>query len=132
VRGRAHDRDLSKRASRSLGPRRATKPEASSEPEYEFDLERILARTQGRKGWLRDAERQLEQHRWQNPEQVSRSRSGRLLLAAERVEADLGAQRAGNEAFEDHRVHGRDAQGRRLADTPTPYQPPAVPGGRSF
>jgi Transposase DDE domain len=79
---------------------------------------------------LRDAERQLEQHRWQNPEPVPCSRSERLLLAAERLEADLGAQRAGNEAFEEHRVNGRDAQGRRLAGTPTPYQPPAVPDGK--
>ena len=107
-----------------------TEPEASSEPEYEFDSERIVARTQGRKGWLREAERQLEQHRWQNPERVSRPRSERLLSAAERLEADLGAQRAGNEAFEHHRVHGRDAQGRRLAGTPTPCQPPAVPDGK--
>ncbi len=58
------------------------------------------------------------------------TRSERLLLAAERLEADLGAQRAGNEAFEHHRVHGRDAQGQRLAGTPTPYQPPEVPDGK--
>jgi transposase len=107
-----------------------TEPAASPDPEYEFDPERILARTQGRKGWLCDAERQLEQHRWQNPDSVSRSRSERLLLTAERLEADLGAQRAGNEAFERHRVTGRDAQGRRLAGTPTPYQPPEVPDGK--
>jgi len=105
-------------------------PEASPEPVYEFDPEQIIARSQGRKGWLRDAERQLEQHRWENPERISRSRSERLLLAAERLEADLGAERAGNEAFEDHRVNGRDAQGRRLAGTPTPYQPPEIPAGK--
>jgi transposase len=105
-------------------------PEASPAPEYEFDSEQIIARSQGRKGWLRDAERQLEQHRWKNPERISRSRSERLLLAAERLEANLGAERAGNEAFEDHRVHGRDAHGRRLAGTPTPYQPPEVPAGK--
>ena len=104
--------------------------EASGEPEFEFDSERILARTQGRKGWLRDAERQLEQHRWEHPDPVSRSRPERLLLAAERLEANLGAERAGNEAFEHHRVHGRDAHGRRLAGTPTPHEPPEVPAGR--
>jgi hypothetical protein len=103
---------------------------ASGEPVFEFDPERILARTQGRKGWLRDAERQLEQHRWEHPDPVVRSRPERLLLAAERLEADLAAERAGNEAFEHHRVHGRDAQGRRLAGTPTPYEPPEVPAGR--
>ena len=104
--------------------------EAASEPAYEFDPERILARVQGRKGWLRDAERQLEQQRWEKPDAISRSRSERLLLASERHEADLGAERAGNEAFEDHRIHGRDAQGRRLAGTPTPYLPPEVPDGK--
>lgn len=94
-----------------------TEVEASPDPEFEFDPERIVARVQGRKGWLRDAERQLEQHRWAHPDPVARSRSGRLLLAAGRLEADLAAERAGNEAFEHHRVHGRDAQGRRLAGT---------------
>jgi transposase len=104
--------------------------EGSAEPEFEFDPERIVARVQGRKGWLRDAERQLEQHRWAHPDPLARSRSERLLLAAERLEGDLAAERAGNEAFEDHRVHGRDAQGRRLAGTPTPYEPPEVPAGK--
>ena len=104
--------------------------EPAPTPEFEFDPERILARVQGRKGWLRDAERQLEQHRWEHPDPVGRSRSERLLQAAERLEGDLAAERAGNEAFEHHRVHGRDAQGRRLAGTPTPYAPPEVPAGR--
>jgi transposase len=72
-------------------------PQTSAEPEFEFDAERILARVQGRKGWLRDAERQLEQHRWEHPDPVGRSRAERLLLAAERHEADLATERAGNE-----------------------------------
>ena len=104
--------------------------QAPAEPEFEFDPERILARVQGRKGWLRDAERQLERHRWEHPDPVGRSRPERLLLAAERLDADLAAERAGNEAFEHHRVVGRDAQGRRLAGTPTPYQPPEMPAGK--
>jgi transposase len=69
--------------------------EAPAEPEFEFDPERILARVQGRKGWLRDAERQLEEHRWEHPDPVGRSRSERLVLAAERLEGDLAAERAG-------------------------------------
>jgi transposase len=114
----------------SEGLAEETEVEASAEPGFEFDPERILARVQGRKGWLRDAERQLEQHRWEHPDPVGRSRSQRLLLAVERLEGDLAAERAGNEAFEHHRVHGRDAQGRRLAGTPIPYEPPAVPAGK--
>ena len=104
--------------------------EASAGPEFEFDPGRIVARTQGRKGWLRDADRQLEQHRSENPDPVVRSRSERLLLAAERLEADLAAERAGNEAYEHYRETGRDPLGRRLSHPPNPYQPPEVPAGK--
>jgi transposase len=42
----------------------AQEPEPDAQPaaggEFEFDAERIVARVQGREGWLRDAKRQLE------------------------------------------------------------------------
>jgi hypothetical protein len=52
------------------------------------------------------------------------------VLAGERLEADLAAERAGNEAYEHYRATGRDTQGRRLSRPPNPYQPPAVPDGK--
>ena len=70
-------------------------PERRPEPQFEFDEERIVARTQGREGWLREARRQLEQHRWEHPDQVPRSRSERLLLASERLEEELRPSAAG-------------------------------------
>ena len=91
--------------------------------EFEFDPERILARVQGRKGWLRDAERQLEQHRWEIPIRLRARAPERLLLAAERLEGDLAAERAGNEAFE-HIARRPGRAGRRLAGTPKPYSRP--------
>jgi len=100
------------------------------EREYEFDAERIVPRIQGREGWSREAKRQLEQPRWENPEAVSRSRAGRLLSAAERVEDDLGAERAGNEAYEAYRERGRMKDGRRFGRPPNPYRPPGVPEGK--
>jgi Transposase domain (DUF772) len=48
--------------------------QAAADGEFEFDAERIVARVQGREGWLRDAKRQLEQRRWQDPDPISRSR----------------------------------------------------------
>ena len=59
--------------------------------EFEFDAERIVARVQGREGWSREARRQLEQRRWENPIRVPRSREERLLLAAERLEDERDA-----------------------------------------
>jgi hypothetical protein len=104
--------------------------EDEGEREYEFDPERIVARTQGREGWLREAKRQLDQQRWEDPDEVPRSREERLLLAAERLEDELGAERSGNEAYERYRVHGRTKDGRRLPSPPKPYLPPEVPAGK--
>ena len=59
--------------------------------------------------------RQLEQHRWQQPEPISRSRPERLLLAAERLEAELEAERAGNEAYEHTASSGRTRRAGGLA-----------------
>jgi transposase len=105
-------------------------PQAGVEREYEFDAERIVARTQGREGWRREAHRQLERQRWEDPDPIPRSRAQRLLLAADRLEDDLGAERAGNEAYERYRVHGRTKDGRRLPSPPKPYVPPEVPAGK--
>jgi transposase len=103
---------------------------AGVDREFEFDAERIVARVQGREGWLREAKRQLEQHRWQDPPSIPRSRCGRRLLALERLEAELDAERAGNEAYESYRANGRMKNGRRFGPPPKPYQPPAVPEGQ--
>ena len=100
------------------------------EPELVFDEERIVARTQGREGWLREARRQLEQHRWQQPDPVPRSRAERLLLAVERMEVDLAAERRANEAYERFKERRRAAGGRRVGGPPKPYQPPPVPDGK--
>ena len=108
--------------------------ESDAEPErgYEFDAERIVARVQGREGWRREAHRQLERQRWEGRAPVPSSRQERLLLAAERLEDDLGAERAGNEAYQAWRAAGIAADGSRrmAAGTTKPYQPPEVPAGK--
>jgi transposase len=107
-------------------------PDSETEREYEFDPERIVARVQGREGWRREAHRQLERQRWEDPDPVPSSRQERLLLAAERLEDDLGAERAGNEAYQAWRAAGIAADGsRRMAPgTTKPYQPPELPAGK--
>jgi hypothetical protein len=102
---------------------------AVAEVEYEFDSERIVARVQGREGWTREARRQLEQRRWQNPDPVRRARDARLLLAGQRLEAERDAVLAGNRAYEEYRATGRDTQGRRLSRRPNPWVAPELPDG---
>jgi transposase len=104
--------------------------EAEAEDEFEFDAQRIVARVQGREGWLRDARRQLEQRRWQDPDPIPRGRSERLGLAAGRLEADLDAERRGNQAYHEYRARGRMKDGRRFGGPPKPYTPPQVPGAK--
>jgi transposase len=98
-------------------------------PEPEFDAEQIVARVQGRDGWLLEGKRQLDRERWQDPAPVTRSREDRLWDGAERLEADLAALGRGNVAYERWRETAVDRLGRSLAGNrlPKPYQPPAWP-----
>jgi hypothetical protein len=88
-----------------------------------------VARVQGREGWTREAHRQLEQRRWENPDHVARSREERLLLAGQRLEAERDAVIAANRAYEHYRATGRDSQGRRLAGRPKAWVAPDLPDG---
>jgi transposase len=55
---------------------------------------------QGRDAWLREGKRQLEQHRWNNPDPIPRSRRERLVLSAERLQDELDVERRANDAYE--------------------------------
>ena len=96
---------------------------------FAFEVERIVARGQGREGWWREGRRQLEQRRWQTSDPVPRSRADRLLLAARRLEDELDAELAGNRAYREYRATGRDTQGRRLSKQPNPWTAPDAPEG---
>ncbi len=55
------------------------------EPGHAFDAEEIVARVQGRDGWLLEAKRQLDRDRWEAAGPIPRSRSGRLWEAGRRL-----------------------------------------------
>jgi transposase len=96
----------------------------------ELDPEVIVARKEGRDGWLREARRQLDEHRRREAKPIARSRAERLLEAERRLQQDLAVERHANEAYERYRAHGRDTQGRRLSRPPRPYEPPEIPAGK--
>jgi transposase len=115
------------------GPERAGEPEADAPDAVplELDANEIVGRgRQGRDAWLREGKRQLEQHRWERPDPIPRSRSQRLVLSGERLGSDLDVERRANEAYEHYRATARDRLGRRPGGRAEPYRPPAVPAGK--
>jgi transposase len=98
--------------------------------ELRFDEQRIVARTQGRQGWRREARRQLEQHRWADPDPVPRSRLERLLIAAQRLEQELETDLCANREYELARERRRKIGGHRVGGPPKPFLPPEVPDGK--
>ncbi|MGE5636656.1 MAG: transposase [Nocardioidaceae bacterium] len=124
-------RNQTRREEQSLEPAAEPAAEASEELPLRLDAEEIVGRgRQGRDAWLREGKRQLEQHRWENPDSISRGREQRLLLAAERLESDLDVERRANEAYEHYRATARDRLGRRPGGRAEPHLPPDVPQGK--
>jgi transposase len=91
-----------------------------------------VSKHKGRREWLRQAKRELEEKRAANPKQVPRSRQERLKESKRRLEEDLETERRANEAYEAWRAKGVSADGaRRMAPgTVKPYQPPDTPEGK--
>ena len=97
----------------------------------ELEAKNIVGRgRQGRDAWLREGKRQLEQHRWENPDSIPRGRPGRLLLAAERLESDHDVECRSNASYEHYRATARDRLGRRPGGRAEPYRPPQLPAGK--
>jgi transposase len=94
------------------------------------ELPEHLSTSQGRRGWLREAKRQLDEERAKEARPVPRSRPARLKEAKRRLQEELWVESRANAAYEAYRVHGRASDGKRLGAAPTPYSPPEVPQGK--
>lgn len=91
-----------------------------------------LATAQGRRGWLREAKRRLDERRAEEAKPIPRSRPERLKDAKRRLDEELWTERRANEAYEAYRARGVGRTGRRFspAATPKPYTAPATPPGK--
>src|SRR5271155_3832132 len=94
------------------------------------ELPEHLSTSQGRRGWLREAKRQLDEERANEAKPIPRSRPARLKEAKRRLQEELWVESRANAAYEHYREHGRDTQGRRLSRPPKPYEPPEIPPGK--
>ena len=94
------------------------------------ELPAELATAHGRKGWLREAKRRLDEKRAEEAAPIPRSRPERLREAKRRLEEDLNVERRANATYEAYRERGVRNDGRRLGRRPKPYQPPETPAGK--
>ena len=94
------------------------------------ELPEHLSTSQGRRGWLREAKRQLDEERANEAKPIPRSRPARLKEAKRRLQEELWVESRANAAYEAYRVNGRASDGKRLGAAPTPYSPPEVPQGK--
>ncbi len=88
-----------------------------------------LSTSQGRRGWLRDARRRLDQRRAEQAAPVARSRPERLRECRRRLDEELAVERRANADYEAYRARGVMADGRRFGRPPDPYEPPETPVG---
>ena len=89
-----------------------------------------LATGEGRRAWLREAKRRLEEERAEQAKPVAKSRPERVREAKRRLEEDLQVEQRANEAYEAYRARGVMKNGRRFGKPPVPYAPPATPAGK--
>jgi transposase len=120
------ERELAREQPEAEPDERASE-EIDGEPVDGFDPE--LIGPNGRRAWLREAHRQLEQQRWLNCERVPRSRAERLRVGARWLEDELSAECHGNRAYEALREYRRVHDKRRLGGPTKPYVPPEIPQG---
>jgi transposase len=89
-----------------------------------------LATAKGRRGWLREAKRWLEEQRAAEARPVPRSRPERLLEARRRLEEEHRVERRAHADYEAYRARGVMKDGRRFGRPPKPHEPPATPQGK--
>ena len=93
------------------------------------ELPEQLRTSGGRRAWLRDAKRRLDEERAAKAEPVPRERKQRLEHCHRRLVAEWRAEQAANRAYEAHRA-GALEDGRRLGRPPKPHAPPTSPEGK--
>jgi hypothetical protein len=93
------------------------------------ELPEELATAQGRRGWLREAKRRLDERRAEEARPIPAARPARVKEAKRRLDEELWTECQANAAYERYRARGRMKDGRRFGRPPDPYRPPDTPAG---
>jgi transposase len=98
-------------------------PAPASQPAAEPPRLKGRAIGQGRRGWLREGRRQLDERRAREARPIARSREARPSVSKRRLEEELEAERSANEAYEAYRSRGVMRDGRRFGGEQRPSKP---------
>src|SRR5215213_2643948 len=90
-----------------------------------------LSTAQGRRGWLREAKRRLDEQRAAEARPIPRSRPERLQESKRRLEEEHQVECQANADYEAYRARGVMKDGRRFGRPPNRYAPPAQPTGKT-
>jgi transposase len=94
------------------------------------ELPAELRTAQGRRGWLREAKRRLDERRAEDARPIPKTRPERLKEARRRLEEEHQVECDANAAYEAYRARGVMKDGRRFGRPPNAFQPPSVPAGK--
>jgi transposase len=89
-----------------------------------------LATGEGRRAWLREAKRALDEQRAAEAKPVPNSRPERVKEAKRRLEEELWTEQRANANYEAYRARGVMRDGRRFGAPSKPYSPPETPSGK--
>jgi transposase len=95
----------------------------------DLDRERLVNSEQGRRGWLREGRRRLDELRRQQARPIARSRAERLRESKRRLVEAHRVELESNAAYEAYRARGVMKDGRRFGRPADPHTPPPVPSG---
>jgi transposase len=94
------------------------------------ELPSELATAQGRRGWLREAKRRLDDKRAAEARPIPRDRGERLREAKRRLAEEHQVECRANAAYEAYRARGVDKNGKKFGRPPKPFAPPPTPEGK--
>jgi transposase len=94
------------------------------------ELPAHLSTHQGRRGWLRDAKRALDEKRAREARLIPASRPDRLQEGKRRLEEEHATECRANADYEAYRARGVMKDGRRFGRPPNRYEPPERPAGK--
>jgi len=89
-----------------------------------------LSTAQGRRGWLREAKKRLDERRAEEAWPIARDRPDRLREAKRRLEEEHRTEGRANAAYEAYRARGVDKNGKKFGRPPQPFEPPPRPTGK--